>query len=172
MKQSLTIKDMKRAIETPTVKKLVASWLLAKTHAEIMREKVDNVYREILEEIPLYDDKDFGSERTRGSGDRITDQKHFYLSSDESSVQKCWDEADKRLRDIGLKPESMPAEYCPALVSEHEVLKIEWLLLETTATPIGISWKSLYGEKREKWLNLVVGAIVILPDFTNPLETL
>lgn len=152
------------AIATPTVKSLVGAYLMARVLAESMREQVNAIYLDILTECPIYGDRD---------GGQILDPGHLYLCSNMSLVQDAWAEADRRERKAGLKPVGMLNSHCPALVAEHGLLKVEWEIIKTSGEKLGITNTKLLcagGSKmRQKFIDLVVGLVISLPDFKSPL---
>lgn len=152
-------------IVTPAVKSLVSAYLLARTYAEVQRERVDEIHLAILTECPILDDE---------TGEPLLRSKDLYRTDNEALCADFYAEADKRLREAGIKPASMPTEFCPALVAEHELVKIERMLIDESGKPLGVDHNKLlcarHGmENWRKWIDLVVGLIVSLPDFKNPL---
>ncbi len=154
-------------VATATVKSLVNSYLLARAYAQTMREKVNEIYKVILTECPIYSDRE---------GEQILDPDRLYLCSDMTLVQDAWDTADHRERKAGLKPDDMSDEKCPALVAEYDLVKVEWALIEATGEPMGITNNDLLcaggSEMRQEFIDLVVGFIVNQSDFRHPLSTL
>lgn len=161
---TLTKERISAVINTPTVRTLVSAYLLTRANAEIMREKVDEIERQVLTDIPVYATP--RSER-RNRSDRLYLGKELYLTDDDELVKRVYAEFDKRERAADLKPVTMSDDHCPALVAEHELVKVEHRLLEQTCKPLGIK-PNLYGENRTKWIDLVVGAILSLPDYAPP----
>lgn len=147
---------------TPAVKALVGQYLIARAKAETIRAAVDKIVDQILSEMPTYATEDHG-------GHLILAHRNLYLTDDESFA-RVMQEADKRERAEGLKPSTMPTEHCPALVAEDLQCKIETRLIDESGKPLGISSRTagLYLETRQKYIDLVVGMIVSLPNF-NPL---
>lgn len=148
---------------THEVKSYVRAYLLARTHAQLTRARVNATYREILTECPVY---------ATDTGRPILDPGHLYLSDSEAHVRDAYDEADKRLRAAGVKPANMPVDHCPALVAEHLQINIERQLIEAAGRPLGITNDGLLSlglDDRQKFIDLVVGLIVNQPDFTSPL---
>ena len=160
-----TLTPMKpEAVATPAVKSLVNAYLMARVMAESMREQVNAIYLDILTECPIYGDRD---------GRQIFDPGRLYLCDNMSLVQDAWDEADQRERKAGLKPASMPADHCPALVAEHDLIKVEWELIKASGEKLGVTNTKLLcaggSEMRQKFIDLVVGLVISLPDFKSPL---
>lgn len=164
------VKDAWRAENLPTdVKSSVSAYLMARAYAETMREKVDEVHREILEECPIYTDMD---ERTQifKSGD-------LYLSNDEEACKDFYAESNKRLRACNLKPDTMEDDYCPALVAEALQVDLERRVIEAGARMIGepkdmpnrLLFLGL--EKYNEFTDLVCRMVVNSPGFKNPLKS-
>lgn len=143
-------------------RRLALAVCAAQAYAETMREAVDKIQRQILAELPLYDDlmaEHKGTERKR-----ITDPKHTYLSQDEAACQRYFAECNTRTRAAGLKPADMPDEYCPALVAEHDQIKAERALLDSGGALCGFGSDDLWGELRDRGLKLFLGAALNAPE--------
>jgi hypothetical protein len=151
-------------VATYEVKSLVSAYLLALTFAKVQRQRVDEIHRALLDECPIYAD--------RNENEKITKSGDLYLSSDESACEEFYAAANHALRKAGIKPDDMPDEKCPALVAEHDRIKIEWKLIDAAGKPFGISNDNILNDgmaTRQKFLDLVVGLVVSLPDFKNPI---
>jgi hypothetical protein len=120
---------------TPELDSAVTAFLLAKAHAEAVRERVDRIKTEILEDIPLYvaDDK-IHSE----PGARITHPRYDW-QADEGPFNNYLCEVDERLKADGIKPSTMERNRCPALVAENILCKAEGLLCEIAGKPFGLT---------------------------------
>ena len=105
MKQ-LTQKDV-----TDDVKSAVNTYLVARAYAETMRDQVDTIDREILVKYPLYDGR-------HNKGRQILEGKDVYLCIEKENIKFYYAEADQRLKELGIKPEAMDLDHCPALVAE------------------------------------------------------
>ena len=147
-------------VATPTVKSLVNSYLMLRVMAEALREQVDEVYAKILANIPVYE---------RRTGDRILTHDHLWRCDNDDVIKIIWAKATKILRAEGIHPADMDDEKCPALVAEHDQLKIEWLLIDEAGKPFGISRDAIYGDQRAEFLRLITGLVMGLPDFVNPI---
>jgi len=156
-------------LTTPEVKRAVGAYLLARAYAETMRERVDEIERQILAECPIYAAERWG-------GEQILTGKRLYLASDDAKalLEDFYAEANHRERKAGLKHKDMPDEHCPALVAESKQCDAENLLIDISGRPFGVNCSKLLTggqalERRQKWIDLVVGCIVNLSDFRNPL---
>ena len=159
-------KQLQQAIDTPEMHDLVKAYLIARAYAETVREAVSKVYNQILQDIPVYSSDEFGE-----AVERIYDHEKLYRSR--GDLDHIYDEMDKRLRAAGLKPESMERDFCPALVAEDELRKIKHQLVNTSGKPLNVTVDKLLcqpdGLKMyDKWIDLVVGAIVNSPKFVKP----
>ena len=173
MDKKLTQANMKKVFESKQVKSLVNAFLMQKTLTEILKDQVAEVYSEILQKFEVFSDA-FADSKRGGKVERIFDYKNLYLTKDEETVSKIYDEADRILKAKGIKPLSMEHDYCPALVAEEELRKIEHLLIEATGGPFGVTIESLFTggnglNNYNKWIDLAVKAVVNHPDFVNPL---
>lgn len=145
--------------------------LLAKAYAEIKRDQVDAVSSRILAEgvyMVAPDRQDHGREN-----ERITEPRFDWLMSAESFVG-YHAKRNKILLETGIKPADMPDDHCPALVAEHLLVKAEWALLETAWALVAPDqpadgWENLYGEMREKFIDLVIKMVINRPGYKNPL---
>ena len=159
---------------TPGVKSSVNAYLMARARAEVMTEKVDAVYEDILTETPLYADLEM---RGHDEPFQILKPKDMYLSTDEDFCAEVYAEANKRLREMGLKPDDMPDGHCPALVAQNLQRDCEWLIIDNAAEMLGYDGKELHHkllcaglEKYHQFIDLVCKLVVNLPDFENPLK--
>jgi hypothetical protein len=123
----LTAKDV-----TPALKSSVNAYLVARAFAEVMRERVNVVYQEVLQIHPLYEDMET---RRRGKGEpkRIFNPDRMYLSTDEETCSEVYAEVNLTLRERGIKQPETPDDHCPALVAEHLQTKAEHLIIESAA---------------------------------------
>jgi hypothetical protein len=152
----INTQTVKAAVDTPEVKELVCKYLAAHVKAEVTRAEVDKITAKILAEFPLY--------ATIKDSKRITDPKYTWLCGDDARMATFYAMTDKAERAAGLKPTSMPDDYCPALVAEDEQRQAENALIEASGGPLGVSNEGLlcsgHGkglENRQKWIDLVVG---------------
>lgn len=114
------------------LKQAVANYIAARAIAETLREKVDAVYREILKDVAIYEDL---HEHTNCF--RITEHAKMWLSKDDDACEKIWHEADRRMKDSGLKPADMDVHTCPALVAESKVIDYKWEVVRQGCKHIG-----------------------------------
>lgn len=132
----------------------VSALLAARVFAEAERERVDAYIR------PIFDTYKFtyaAKWKDRHAGELLKAPKDLYLADDEIQVACFYDECDKAHRAHGF---TGPQGHCPALIAEHLVIRAEWALIELAAPKFGINTEYLYGELREKFLELVTGAAV------------
>lgn len=160
----LTEKDV-----TPAVKQSVSAYLLARVYAETMRDKIDEIQRQILSEIPLINPKD---------GQRITEPKYSWTCTDDELMLEYYAECNIREREAGLKPSDMEDDFCPALVAENILSDTRKLIFDAAAEMLDmdIDGKELHHrllcrglDEMKKFIDLVVGLVVNLPDFKKPL---
>lgn len=125
-------------------------------YAKVMRERVNEIQREVLEEIPMFTDckvcREKGEPVTRiYEGDRL------YRSGDDAGYARYLLESDKREREAGLKPSEMPRDHCPALVAEHAQCKAENILMDSAKTVTGIGSQDVWLERRTEYLRMLMG---------------
>lgn len=167
----MNIKQTQQAIDTPIMHSLVNSYLLQKAYTDITRAEVDKMYNQLLQDIPTYCTSKWRKMGVEGI-DRITDHNKLYLAGD-AECEVIYTEADKRLKEAGIKPVDMERDYCPALVAEDELRKIARMIADESCAPLGISADKLLCSKDglenyKKWIELVVGAIVNSPKYKKP----
>ena len=157
-----TLENMKKVFNNPEVAEFVKLMIIQKSKAEQIRKQVNDVHREVLSRIELYNDlnrKHFPDEPIK----RITEGKDIYLSMDDNNLEKFYNEADKILREHKIKPENMERDYCPALVAENDLVTIEHKLIKLTGESFGVTVSSLLSggmETYRKWIELVTMAII------------
>jgi len=177
MDVKLTEKDV-----TQEVKSAVNAYLLARAHAEIMRNAVDKIQREILKEVPLtngfYETE--GRRNRKEAGELITDPDDTWLCTNDAQVEDYYLECDKREREVGIKPDDMPTTHCPALVAEEIQRKTERLIISNAAEMLHLEFdgeelhhRLIYHglDKYHEFIDLVEKLVINLPDFKNPLTT-
>lgn len=141
----------------------VNNYLLAKSYAEVMRQRVDAVHREILTECPIYADRD--------EGQQILNSRDLYLCSNEALCADFFAEADHRLCKMGIKPADMPTEHCPALVAENLECKAKNFLADVSGRPFGVTAHKLLCAglgKYDEWIKLACMFVVSQPDYKEP----
>ena len=166
---------------TPAVKSAVNAYLLARTHAEVQRNVIDGIKAELLREACYYtDDKYINRGRTESI--RITDPKDdWMLRTDEfhDYLANLRHELENRGYEIKTGPDDVEywSYYCPALVAENLQRTAENILIDCAAEMMGIDdckdfrYKLVCAglDKYRQFIDLVVGLVVNLPDFRNPL---
>jgi hypothetical protein len=157
---------------TPALTSAVNAYLMARTYAEVMTEKVEAVYLAILTECPVYGD--LVPRRTGGEPVQILKSRDLYLCSNEALCQDVYEEANKRLRALKLKPADMKDEFCPALVAQRIQTDAENLLIEIAGKPFGITNQKLLCsanglKNRQEFIDLNVKLVVSQSGYKNPL---
>lgn len=108
-----TIADVKRMSEDRHMHGIVNAYILAKANAQLWRERVEPIRRDVLRLIgATYADK---HDRRTGP---ITNPKHAWLMSDEQHREWCA-ELDHEYRSRGWLDKSDEMGVCPALKAEH-----------------------------------------------------
>lgn len=163
----LTPKNMNKVINTPAVKTLVNAWLLADASYKVINALEQDVYAELLREIPLWADC------KHGDGKRITEVKDMYLSVDEASCMKIYERATAEFIAQNLLPANVEVSTSPSHESwqlRHDTARE---IVRLTGTPFGVTSEKLYCSadgvaNHNEWVNLTVKAIMCLPDFVAP----
>lgn len=159
-------KQLKEALMSPAMKKLVADWLVTKAKAQALRESVDGVYAKIMTEVPAY--------ATLDKGERIYDHRELYLCADDELCARIYDLADKREKAAGIKPADMHPDHCPALTAEYDLIQIEHEIADLSGSPVGITVDRLLCDGLEtyrKWIDLVVGGALALDGSINSVRS-
>ena len=148
---------------TPELIQAVNAYLMAKAYAQVMRERVDAVHREILTECPIYADRD--------EGQQILRSHDLYLCSNEALCADFFAEANHRLRKLGIKPADMADNHCPALVAENLVCKTANFLADVSGRPFGVTAHKLLCAgmaKFDEWIELNCKFVVNSPGYKAP----
>ena len=162
---------------TQALKSSVNAYLMAKTLAECEREKVDNMAREILETATYRADPKF-VERGHVS-ERITDPDKAWMLEDRDHNDYLVD-LKKAMEKVGYKIKHNPNEpeysfNCPALMAESMQRDAEYLLVDAVAEMLGETDDLAHNlicaglDKYHQFIDLVVGMVVNMPGFKNPL---
>jgi hypothetical protein len=164
---------MKPRIEdiTPEIKSAVGTYLLAKAYAQTMREAVNLIHREILVECPIFADDT--ERRGNHKGKQILSSGQLYLCSNEALCDDFYAESNTRLRKVGLKPDAMPDDHCPALVAENlERLAAQSLIESAQVVFHGLTVQKLLCaglDKYNQYIDLLCRLVVSMPDFKAPI---
>ena len=146
---------------TSEIKSLVGSWLKAKAYADVTRNKIDAIHRQILQEKPVFSD----------DGIQLLLAKDLYLSSDDEACKRFYDEADVRCKAQGYN--NLKPGQCPALIAEDMLRKIEWAIFDAWEPVLGVEdlqHRTLcLGIDKYKWfIDLTVKLVISLPGFKKP----
>jgi len=160
---------MTEADVTQAVKTAVSAVLVATAAAQAKREQVDEIKREILTTATYYADPKL-IDRGRAP-ERIMDPKRDWMLRDDEHADYLatlnqWE------RQRGVKPDDMPDGHCPALVLETLQTRAEQCLIQCGLDMIGQSrdlQHVMFGDDRKRFISLLIGLVVNLPDFKHPL---
>lgn len=130
---------------------LADALMVAMARAGLERERVD-AYVE-----PIFATYGFRDSRT---GEPLKHSRDLYRVEDleDERVKAFYAACDAAHRERGF---TGPEGNCPALVAESDVIKAEWALLGAAARWLDFDADLLYGEKRKKMLDLLLGANAI-----------
>lgn len=166
------------ALVAAELRPAVDAVLMTMAHAQLMREEVGAIQREILAECPLTPGE-FAMKM--GETAPITDPKDVYLCDDAAQLEDYYAECDKRERAEGIKPADMTAEYCPALVAESAQRNAEHLMLDCFAELIKFEGGGDFFRHRllcrgldeyNRAKELCIKIVVNMPGYRNPLTRL
>lgn len=155
MKSELTLKDV-----TPEIIDAVADYLVLKAKAEVLREEVDKIERELLKKIELIDEFE---------GFRITEPKDISGARVEAFTA-FYEVAEQAKIKAGIKPLDMAPGFCPALVAESAVSDAEEKIITETLKMMDIdmdprtfSLKLSGARKQKQYIDTVVKLVLSMP---------
>jgi hypothetical protein len=155
---------------TPDIKSGVNAVLMTTALARAERERIDAIERDILSGAVYMADPDLLHRHENPKEYRITEPKEVYLmkASDQKDYFEEW---QVRIDKLGRK---LPKGHCPALIAEDLQRKAEHVLIEAAEPVFGVTrdmlWCSANGlENHRKYIDMLCGMVVNLPDFKNPL---
>ena len=150
---------------TPAIKSSVNAVLMAKAFAQIEREKIDAMDRDILlSDIYLSAPSPQNQEKAR-----ITKPQDSWLLCD-ADAKTYYAVRDFRIKQMGydLKP-----GHCPALIAESVLSDARHLLVEVAKPVFGVDLHDLLRagmDKYYQYIDLLCKLVVNAPDFENPLK--
>lgn len=156
---------------TPAMKRAAQVYLLARTHAEMEREKVDDMTASILNDGHYRTSAEFKRMRS-GKPERITEPKDSYLI-DEAGSKKFERERMNRLRSLGYTEKEVPEGYCPALMAEDTARKAARSLMDICEPLVGLTCDRILCagiDKYEQYLKLLMGLLINAPGFRSPMK--
>jgi hypothetical protein len=141
----------------------VNAYFMAKVFYDAKREQVDEVKREILTTAHYHANPElFDKGRCP---ERITEPSQDWMLREDE-----WDDYFATIKlELGkrdIRPDDMDPELCPALVAETQKMAAERLLINTAWELCGFEpmrdepGRSIFGEKRQKFIDLVCGMVV------------
>lgn len=160
MKPKIKITDI-----TPAIKSSVNAVLMAKVFAQVEREKIDAMNRDILTtDVYLSTSSPQNQEKVR-----ITESQDSWLLCD-ADAKTYYAVRDFRIKQMGydLKP-----GHCPALIAENVLTDTEHLLVEVAKPVFGVDLHDLLCagmDKYHKYIDLLCKLVVSMPGFKNPLK--
>jgi len=161
----------KKKVLTPSLISAVNSYLMAKAHAELLHDQVDAIFAKALQLYPIYKDLVANSRRF-GDGSQIIHSKDMYLSQDKQTSDKIYAFVNEHCRKLGIKPDSMSDELCPALVADSLVRECKRLIIQISAPNMDVDPELVLNGSMEhynKWVDIHVSMVVSDPDYKNPL---
>jgi hypothetical protein len=100
--------------------------LITRAHAEVMREKIDKVHAEIIDDLDIRDD----------DGNPIAEPRWYWRMADKYTAE-YYAECDRRNREMGY---DLEPGFCPALIAEDLQRKAEHNLIAAAAEFFGPSF--------------------------------
>lgn len=152
-----------QAIIQPAVARLLA----AQVKAEAIRKTIDARHAPIFAKYEFYNEletrRNDSPKKPAGyyaERRRLTNPDQLYLSTDEEQTARYYAECDAANRAAGYDG---PADTCPALVAEHEVIRTENALIEIAAPLLSFDENAksrIYGDLRKRLLETLIGLAV------------
>ena len=163
---------------TPAVKASVTAYLLARTYAEVKKDRCDTICREILATAEYWTAG--GEGRRSQEPKRITEPDDAWRLSDVDHTDYLLYERHK-LEEAGYKIDASPGTSYnhPALTARSVQRYAELLIITTTLKMLKIDTppKEFNNRllcqpdglaKRQRYIDLVVKMVLALPDYTPP----
>ena len=152
---------------TPALKSAVNAYLMARANAELQREAVDRIEREVLESASYYTEtKKRISDPAKTYQLCDSESRDYLLTLKQALINNGYD-----IKSIKGEPETH--YYCPALVAENLQRMTEKVLVEAAAEMFGFGKEfeqrlRYKPDKCEKFIDLAVRLVVNSPDFKPP----
>lgn len=160
---NLTIQKLKQFSADPVFQNCARAAMMAQAFAQLERERVDAYIQPLFEIYTFTVSPDMCGRGDRDAGQVITDRGRLYLAPD-SQTTPFYRECDKEHRKHGF---TGPEGHCPALTAEHLQIIAENNLLDygLAGLELGFDRSALWGEKRKKMLDLLLGMAAQQPGF-------
>jgi len=142
----------------------VKSHLMASAFLEIMRPVHEKICNEAIKKFkPVVADREHnrvsGTRRRQMVGEPINDWNHLYRADEELFAQMSQYHKEEMAK-AGYTVEK--PTHCPFLVAEHMQRETVRVLIDTMEPYTGISSEKLWGDKRDKFLDLTLRLLVTL----------
>ena len=154
------------------LKRNVGTLLVAMTHAQLMREKMDKLDDELLSTASYMSDLRWSPrlhpENKEESFPIKSRRDTVYMKDDDA--KDFFTRRDKRIHEMGY---DIPKDHCPALTAELLVREAQRLVIDSAYPWTHITRDSLrYGKfgTYDKYIDLLIRMVINLPDFQNPLD--
>lgn len=160
----MTPKITMAQIDRPEFHSAARAVLLATAHAQLQRERMDALDRELLAERAWMTDLNLPPHEP---SKRITEPKDTWLMSD-ADGKNYHAERQRRIDAMGYR---LPDGHCPALTAEHIQRQAERVLVDLAAPLFGMDADKLLCaglENYRKFIALTMKLIVSLPSFRPP----
>lgn len=129
--------------------------ILAQAFAKCERERVDSYIKPLFEKFEFYVCDEFAE---RIGKKRITQEKDLYMTDLKSpQYLEFQEQCDAENRKHGFDG---PKGHCPALIADGLRRDAEYALLKSGGEFLGVDLTMVFGEKRDKALDLLLGATV------------
>ena len=159
-----TVADAKRFAKqmTPVVNELLTTRVIA----EHVKKQIDAACTQILASGQFrYADKCLKRDKSLPADGIVRDVKHAYRINDEQASEYYKRRADY-IEQAGWKVER---DYCPAAMAESKCIELEQQILDAMAQMMNCpQMRHVYGEHREKALDLAIGLVVNLTTYRKP----
>lgn len=148
------IEQFDKSVRSVNMRELVKRYFVARAYAELKRERIDAIGDEVLSRVCLID---------RYNGKRITAARNAWTAED-SSWREYHDECVRIQLERKERPNELDRDYCPALMAESELMRIEQEIVRASCE--GFGGEAFFDHLRyslktyKQWLDNVIGAAV------------
>ena len=137
------------------LKPYVENLLIKKAIAQTIREEVNVIQGRILATNSFYSSEEWGEPY------RIADPGEAWLMPESDHVI-YWELVADAYEKTGYQLKDR--DYCPALIAENKQNEAERALIEAAAPYFNVTNPQLIGNRRERYLDLLIGLVVSLKD--------
>jgi hypothetical protein len=152
---------------TPEIVTATEAYLLAKVSFITLNAEVTKVYNTVLQTFPLFADLE------NQPAQRILDHEYLWLSQDTETQTKYYQQVDRQLKNLGLKPLTMETTKNPSWPARELLIAAENHLIDLAAPLFRLEPAQITKvHDRDRFLDLIVAIAVTSPNFKSAKEIL